>query len=113
MNDSDALPQPHEPTALREPFPRGALGAWWWQGLRSALLFRPDWSGLQATPAIVVCLVLVVQLAGLGVERLYIDGTATFYWPALLAGWLGTAVTAWVCWLLVPHAAGEIGRAHV
>jgi hypothetical protein len=103
-DDSDTQPQ------ARKPLPRGALGAWWWQGLRSALLLRPDWHTLQTTPAIVACLVLVPLLAGVLIERLYISGAAMFYWPALLGGWLGTAVTAWVCWLLVPHSAGASAR---
>jgi len=85
------------------PMGRGALGAWWWQGLRSALLMRPDWRGLQATPSVLAWLVIVPTAASLLFERLYIDGPASFYWAGLLVGWLSTAVGAWVSWLLVPH----------
>ncbi len=90
-----------------QPMAPGALGAWWWQGLRTAALLRPEWSALQTTPGIVAWLVLVPFLANVSIERLAIDGAATFYWPSLLIGWLGTAVAIWVCWLLVPRAAGE------
>jgi hypothetical protein len=87
-----------------DPAARGALGAWWWQGLRTAVLMRADWRGLRATPGIVAVLVIVPWMAGMLFERLYIDGAATFYWPGLLVGWVGTAVTAWLCWLLVAQA---------
>lgn len=83
------------------PMPRGGLTAWWRQGLRSAFLLRPDWRGLQATPGVIAALVLVALLLALLVERLYIRGDAGFHWPALLSGWLGTLVLAWVAWLLV------------
>ena len=93
----DEEPQEHEPMA------RGALGAWWWQGARSAFFLRPDWAGLQTTPANIACLVLVPYVLGLLLQRLYIDGPASFYWPALQSGWLTTAVSVWACWLLVPR----------
>ena len=86
---------------------RGALGAWWSQGLRTAALLRPDWSGLQVTPGIVAWLVLLPFGVGLGLDRLAIDGAATFYRPSLLSGWLGTAVAIWACWLLVPRPATD------
>ena len=97
--EAEAQTDPHQPS------PRQTLAAWWWQGLRSAALRQPDWRALQTTPGIVACLVLAPWLAGLLIERLHIDGAATFHWPALLAGWLGAAATLWVCWLLIPKAA--------
>jgi Peptidase C13 family len=102
--DSTAPPQMHEPIM------RGALGAWWWQGLRSALLLRPAWGGLQATPSIVAWLVLAPLGLSVLIERLYIVGNATFYWPALLAGWLTTVVMAWACWLLVPAPSADAAQ---
>jgi len=89
---------------------RGALGAWWWQGLRSALLMRPDWRGLQVTPGVLAWLVIVPAAASVLLERLYIDGPASFYWAGLLVGWLGTVVAAWVSWLLVPRPREETAR---
>jgi hypothetical protein len=90
--------------------PRGALGAWWWQGTRSVLLMRPDWSGLRATPAIVACLFLVPSLAGIGVERLYIDGPAKFYWPGLASGWMGAVLLLWTCWMLLRGRSDDTAR---
>ena len=99
----------HVPTGVEEPASapvrRGALGAWWREGARSAFLLKPDWTGLQATPGIVACLVGVALLLGVLVERLYIDGPARFHWPSLELGWLPTVITAWVCWLAGPRGA--------
>lgn len=82
--------------------PRGALGAWWLQGLRTALLMRADWRGLQATPALTACLFIVSLALGVGIARLLITGPATFYWPALLSSyWMGVMLMAWACWWLV------------
>jgi hypothetical protein len=87
--------------------PRGALGAWWGQGLRTALFMRPDWSGLPVTPAVVACLFLVSAIAGILLERLYIDGPALFYWPSLGMGWMSSLVVMWMCWLLVRGRSDE------
>src|SRR5258706_9992468 len=99
----------HAPTGVDEPASapvrRGALGAWWREGARSAFLLKPDWTGLQATPGIVACLVGVALLLGVLVERLSIDGPARFHWPSLELGWLSTVITAWVCWLAAPREA--------
>ncbi len=88
----------HEPTAS------GALGAWWRQGARCAFLLAPRWNGLRTTPVNMAWLIAVPFLLGILVERLYIVGPANFYWPSLHLGWLSTAITAWLCWLLVPGA---------
>lgn len=96
------------PARGHEPIAPGALGAWWWQGLRSAFLRRPDWRALQTTPNLIACLVIATGLAGVAVERLYVDGQALFHWPALLTGWLGIVAMAWVCWRLVPRSDAEI-----
>jgi hypothetical protein len=87
--------------------PRGALGAWWGQGLRTALFMRPNWSGLPVTPAVVACLFLVSAIAGILLERLYIDGPALFYWPSLGMGWMSSLVVMWMCWLLVRGRSDE------
>ncbi len=91
-----------------DPIAPGALGRWWLQGLRSAFLLRPAWGGLQTTPNVVACLAIAPYLVSVLVERLYIDGQATFYWPALLMGWLTTAVMIWVCWWLIPQPRGAV-----
>jgi Peptidase C13 family len=85
-----------------------ALTAWWRQGLRSTFLLRPRWDHLQATPRRVAMLVLVALLACLAVERSFVDGEAIFYWPGLFIGWVGWAITAWVCWMLLPHSIDRV-----
>ena len=97
MTDIDAA-SAAPPAAL----PRGALGAWWWQGLRSVVLLRPQWAGLQTTPQLVAVLILVGCAANVGVNRLAIDGPANFYWGSLLtSNWFGIAMAAWVCWFVM------------
>lgn len=109
---ADADERETTPPALPA-FPKGALGAWWRQGARTAVFMRPQWQGLQATPATVAGLVGVLFLFGMLVQRLTIAGPANFYPPALQSGWLWSVVAAWVCWLLVPrsHADG-VGADH-
>lgn len=89
---------------------RGELGAWWVEGLRTALFMRPRWAGLRAQPTGLVLLLLASLGASVGIERLYIVGPAQMYWPSLLAsaGWL--AGLAWVCWQVVPPAVAADGR---
>ena len=81
-----------------------ALGQWWRQGARSAFFLRPHWEGLSTSPFNVAALIAIASLAGILIERLYIPGDATFYWAAVEAGWLSTAVTIWVCWMLIPQS---------
>jgi hypothetical protein len=76
------------------------LGRWWRQGLRTAFFRAPDWNGLHATPAVLATLFIAPWLFSIAIERLYILGPATFYWPALYLGWLSTAVAMCACWLL-------------
>lgn len=80
-------------------FAPGQLGAWWHQGARSAFFRTPLWSGLQTSPGSLTLLVVLPYTLGILVERAYIAGDASFYWPALQYGWLTTAVTLWVCWV--------------
>lgn len=87
----------NEPVAIERP-----LAAWWTQGLRTLLMQRADWSVLRLTPAVLVTLWLVPVLLGLGVQRLMIEGPATFYAPALLAvGWLGLVLWLVLAWVLL------------
>ena len=99
---SAASAAPDGPPPRPRQLPRGALGAWWHQGIRTALLMRADWSGLQATPAITACLLLVPLALGVLVERLFIVGPASFYWPTLMTSrWMGLVLLVWACWLLM------------
>lgn len=95
MDSSDEAA--NEPTAIDRP-----LGAWWAQGLRTLLLQRPDWQALRLTPGVLVTLWLVPALLGIGVQRLLVEGPATFYAPALLVvGWLGLVTWLVLAWALM------------
>ena len=97
-----------EPELEPEPaLPRGALGAWWAQGWRTALLRPPRWAGLPATPLLLLVLVAVALGFELLVERLCIVGEARFHWPALMTGWLDPAIALWACWLAMSTGAAE------
>jgi hypothetical protein len=79
-----------------------SVSAWWYQGLRTLLLKKPDWRHLHTSPAVVACLVLLTSVLSVVSQRIYIKGAANFYGPSLHDNWLATACLAWVCWLLVP-----------
>lgn len=82
--------------------PRGAVGAWWAQGVRSIFFRRVDWQGLVLSPAVLVVLWLVPMLWRVLIERIAIDGPADFFWPSLFGtGWLALALWLLVAWLLV------------
>lgn len=91
--------------------PPGALAAWLAQGARSAFGLAPRWQGLRATPWMAGCLVVLAWLCTVAIERLYIEGPATFYWRAIEFGWLGTLASLWLCWLLVPRARPDAAAA--
>jgi Peptidase C13 family len=99
-------------TAPRES-PPNTKWSWWQEGVRSAWLLRPRWPSDTASPALVLWLMLAGTLSQVLMQRLYIEGPATFYWPALMSGWFQTAVGAWVCWALAPqyHAHAPHDRA--
>lgn len=77
-----------------------AISNWLREGARSSLLLPPDWNRLDARPAAVFGLSLLAVLLPLVLQRLSIDGPATFDWRPLLTGWLVPAATAWVCYVL-------------
>ncbi len=101
-----------EALTMRDEAPpqRGALGAWWREGLRAAFLMRPSWSGLQVTPAVVASLVLVPAVLSVLIERLYILGPANFYWPALFMGWFEVVICLFASWLIVRDGAPDDDR---
>lgn len=84
--------------------PRAGIDDWWRASLRSAVFGRPRWPAERASPGLVAALVLVTLMLEVAAHRLYVDGPARFYWPALAAGWLPTALAAWICWRLAPQA---------
>ena len=89
---------PHQP-------PPAAKGGWWQEGMRSAWLLRPRWPAEAASPALALWLTVAATIWQVAMHRQYIEGPARFYWPALMSGWLPTAVGAWVCWFLATNSA--------
>lgn len=99
-------------TAAPRGSPPNAKWSWWQEGVRSAWLLRPRWPSDAASPALVLWLMLASVLWQVLMQRLYIEGPATFYWPALMSNWFPTALGAWVCWVLAPRRADAAdGRA--
>jgi hypothetical protein len=76
---------------------------WLHEGARTALLRKPRWGRLHAGPGSVLALLTFTTLASIAIQRLHIDGPASFSWHPLLSGWLATAVTLWVCYALRPR----------
>jgi hypothetical protein len=100
-----AVPMSQQPQPQAESqVVRGAVGAWWGQGCRTALFMRPEWRGLVLSPAIVACLAVSPLLLGLGLERLAIEGPALFHGPGLFGGWLHALLSLWLCWWLFDAA---------
>jgi hypothetical protein len=92
------------------PVRRGGLD-WLREGVR-VLVFRPPrWDGLQAQPLTVAALVLASYPVALVVQRALLDGEPTFLWNGILAGWVGTAVWAWLCWVVARTGAAAVGPA--
>ncbi len=83
---------------------RRAAAIWKWvrQGVRGALLMRPDWRGLRSTPGSLLLVVLAGVAVGLGVERASVVGDASIYWPGLGALLGPSAILAWACWFAMP-----------
>jgi hypothetical protein len=98
QSTSHALALPPRPSS----FGRN-LWAWLRQGWRVTLLRKPDWHGLQASPAVALCLMLLMVVFSLLTQRIYIKGSASFYGAALHDGWFPFLAWVWVCWLLVPR----------
>jgi hypothetical protein len=96
---------PYEP-------PADAPWRWWQEGVRSAWLMRQRWPADAASPTLVLWLMLTSALWQVLMQRLTIEGPATFYWPALMSNWFQTALAAWVCWALAPRQADELQDVH-
>lgn len=96
---SEEASMPAEPEQRPTPWLSG-LGRWYLEGTRAAVFMSPRWQALRATPAVVAVIVMVGLLIDLLIDRLYIDGSADFYWQAITGGWLYTVVLAWACYLV-------------
>lgn len=80
--------------------PLKSLLQWCREGARTSLLQAPRWDGLQTNAVMIAGFVLISLLSTMILERLYINGPATFHWQAVTSGWISTALSAWACYLL-------------
>lgn len=84
--------------------PAPMLLRWLHEGVRTALLRKPRWGRLHAGPGSVLALLAFTTLASIAIQRLRIDGPASFNGYPLLSGWFSTGVIVWVCYALRPRA---------
>ena len=85
-----------DPTRVR------TLACWLRQGLRAALLMRPDWRGLRSGPGGLLLAVVACEVAYVVVSRASIVGDASVDWRTLPTHLAFAAVLAWACWLASP-----------
>ncbi|MDR7335451.1 C13 family peptidase [Roseateles asaccharophilus] len=105
-----AADMPQAPAGVTPPARRGGL-AWLREGAR-VLAFRPPrWDGLQARPLTLAVLVLASYPIALVMQRALMDGEPRFLWNGILAGWVGTAAWAWLCWVVVRSRTAAVGPA--
>lgn len=91
------------PPAEKQPA-RTAFQDWFREGARVLAFRAPRWERLHGSPVAAAILVLITIAFAIPVQRLYIDGPATFYWTGLLNGWAATVLWIWTCWLVVRSA---------
>jgi len=84
--------------------PPGVLGAWWREGVRTAMLRPPRWAQLQAHPVVLAMLLVAWVLLAVLMQRLLIPGPAAFNPAAIHSGWLGSLLALWLCWLVASQA---------
>jgi hypothetical protein len=98
---AEQFDEPTESVAGTMPVGLGAVYLRWYrQSARTAIFRAPRWDGLQASPALVAVMAVTGVLLTLLLERGYIRGPANFYWQAVVNGWIGTAISAWICYLM-------------
>src|SRR5207247_1362186 len=69
--------------------PAGALGAWWREGARTAMLRRPRWSGLHAQPVLFALLLATWLVLSVLLQRMIVPGPGAFNASAVHTGRLG------------------------
>jgi Peptidase C13 family len=87
--------------------PPGALGAWWREGVRTAMLRPPRWASLHAHPVVIAMLLAAWVLLAVLLQRVMIPGPAIFNASAIHVGWAGTLLALWLCWLVTSQAPGD------
>lgn len=102
--DEDAHATP--PAAAEAPAVRPRL-AWLREGVRVLRFQAPRWQHLEARPLTLALLVAALYGLALLVQRVMTDGEPSFLWAGFLGGWVGIAVTAWLCWIAVRSSSGD------
>jgi len=92
--------------------PPGALGPWWREGVRTAMLRCPRWERLHAHPLPLALLLVAAALWAVLLQRLMIPGPATFNLSAIHTGWIGSLLALWLCWLVTTPAATPTPETH-
>ncbi|NHZ87511.1 hypothetical protein F2P45_00460 [Massilia sp. CCM 8733] len=79
-----------------------AAAGWLLEGARSALFLAPRWQRLTASPWQMAFQMLLQLGLSVLLQRISVDGDAVFIWRALVAGWFGAILNAWLCYLIQP-----------
>jgi hypothetical protein len=87
--------------------PPGTLGEWWREGARTALLRAPRWIALHAHPVVLALLLAAWAALSVLLQRLMVPGPADFNASALHAGWIGSLLALWLCWLVAMSTPGD------
>jgi hypothetical protein len=99
---------PRVPPEFENEAATGGL-AWLSEGARVLAFRRPRWGRLDAGPATVAVLVGAGYLLNFAVQRALMSGEPMFLWRGFLGGWVGVALSAWLCWVVVRSRTPEQG----
>jgi len=75
--------------------------AWIGEAARVLGFQAPRWERLRGGPWTLAGLVALALAAGIGLQYLAFDRPAEFFWQGIFRSWSGTAVSIWICWLLL------------
>ena len=82
------------------------FAGWLREGWRSALGCRVQWVNLRAGPAFVLALIAGGVLLDVALQRLLIEGPASFWWYGLGNGWWVSLALLWLCWVAAASPPG-------
>jgi hypothetical protein len=82
------------------------FAGWLREGWRSALGCRVRWENLRAGPAFVLALIAAEVILAVALQRLLIEGPASFWWYGLSEGWWVSLALLWLCWVVAASPPG-------